>query len=166
MTMLRITLAVLALSFFSAPAVGASCGFYAHKNSVHQIGMMNGRYTPVTFSDTHFDNCESFDAASAAWHPPAGVVHLSAQIYWIANASPTPLRGFVVKIFKNGTTDVCTGIGHLVPQPGVAVALASCDDLANGTDFYQVEAYGDSADGADDLVVDGNPSHTFFSGSN
>jgi len=160
-----IILACFALAAWSDSRAGHyPAAFYAHKNYERQEGGLDRHYTLVTFPAKKFDTTDAFDVESGAWHPPAGPVHLSAQIFWALNAASERDASFVIKIIKNGG-DVCAGIGNpLVGFPGLAVAAVNCDDLSRGDDYYQVVAYGTSAHAAGDLVIDGHPAHSYFSG--
>ena len=71
------------------------------------------------------------------------------------------------KIIKNGTIDIAAGEGH-APAGFLDTAGAftpNCCDFADGTDYYELWAYSASKNAANDVVIDGNPAHTWFCGS-
>lgn len=139
--------------------------FYAHKNGVDQTGMTHNAYTKVTFGTEKFDIGGLFDTTNSRWTPPAGLVQLNVSLWWSAHAQSTSSPSFVLKIIKNGSADVFAGVGTAVSgYPGTAIAHVAGVDLATGTDYYEVFAFGISDTAANNLQIDGNMAHTHFSG--
>jgi hypothetical protein len=130
-------------------------GFRAHKNNVDQTGIVNIAYTKLTFGFEEYDQGSYFDTANSRWIPPAGMVHMGAQI-WGTGLTATSTLG--LHIYKNGSAlkhgwKVC-GAG---PTDG---HIVSTDDVASGTDYYEVYVYMTTASG----TVYGTVAYTYFYG--
>lgn len=135
-------------------------GFRAHNNSVDQAGIAAATYTKVTFGSEFFDLGSHFDTTNSRWTPPAGLVQLNGTI--LVGAGAQSAGTYVAKIIKNGSADVAAGTGTaVVGLTTLAVCSVSCVDQANGTDYYELWFYGDSAG---NLTIQHNPAHTHFSG--
>lgn len=141
--------------------------FYAHKNNVQQTGLTHQAYTKITFSTTRFNVGGFFDTVNSRWTPPAGLICISAMGWWQAGVQAAPANS-VIKIWKNGTSNVeisaCEGWSPAGFANTAGSLVGGTIDLANGTDYYEMYAYGEYTGAANVGVMDGNPAHTWFCG--
>jgi microcystin-dependent protein len=139
------------------PGGSQAAGFRAHKNGVTQTGIASATYTKVTFGTEDYDRGGYYDAANSRWTPPAGLVHLDARA-WI-NAGMTATTSFALHVYKNGAlfrTQWLTSSAN-----GVDAAIVNFDDVASGTDFYELFVYLSSTTTGQ---IYGAADYTFFSG--
>jgi hypothetical protein len=139
----------------------SAIGFYAHKNGTTQTGLTHNAYTKLTFTTERFDQGSYYDAPNSKWVPPAGLVQISGQVFLTAHVATA--NNTVLKLIKNGSTDIATGIilGSAISS---AACNLSCVDQANGTDFYELFVFFFSDDAGNDGVADGNVFHVYFCG--
>jgi hypothetical protein len=90
---------------------------------------------------------------------------MSAMVWWTLNTG-VPGGNYVAKVIKNGTIDIAAGIGNWANLADCAQAvIPTVFDLASGNDYYEVYAYSTSKNAANDVGLDGNPAHVWFSGA-
>jgi len=142
-------------SMATLPSWGAA---YAHKNYIDQIGVPNAQFTAVTFGSTRV-NVGNYFTSDSMWAPSAGITMLSGQIL-LSSGALTSGGNFTAKIVKNGTTDVCAGLGTYGSTPGSAAIPFSCVDMANTGDRYQVLLYATTNGNG---TVASHPALTWFS---
>lgn len=134
----------------------ARTAFAAHMNGTDQTGIATGTYTKVTWGTENFDQGSLFDSSTNyRWTPSAGIVRLSAQLYYSAG-----LTGTVVQcaLYKNGSA-LKIGLGPVIGVTGVVQVAYT--DIANGTDYYEIFAY---ATTATSITVSGDATLTYFCG--
>ncbi len=139
-------------------AANAAAGFSATKNNVAQGGITTNTYTKITFTTEVYDVGGYYDDTNSRWTPPAGLVQMKAALYF--NGGVLDQSFFAVAIYKNGGAFKQI----LTPSPS-AIEFAvqvSCEDNANGTDYYEVYGMGD---GVGNKQVSGSVSLSFFQGS-
>ncbi len=155
--------------------MAAISAFRVHKNGVHQTGCLNGAYTPVTFSAAHFNEGGYFDLSTGLYTPPpgSGKMIFGGAVWWGANAkspslAPYTSSNFVAKIIKNGGVALrdaaCQGWQPAGYTNTAGAVLPAVVDIYEDGDFYELKGFGTSANGINDLVIDGNPAHTYFCG--
>lgn len=132
-------------------------GFRAHLADISQRGWPALQYRPIPWQAVGY-NGGYFDLATGIWTPPAGEVIFGGQV-WISQLAWGEPKNFVAKIHKNGV-GLIAGIGLEGTFPGSMVIPISGSDWASGKDAYQLQLYTTS-----DAIVDGNPAHTWWSGS-
>ena len=145
-----------------ATAVGGGAGspaigFRAQKTA-DQTGVASNTDTKITFPSKPYDQGGLYDAALSRWTPPAGIVHIDAALRIFNGA--TANANMWVLLYKNGVELRRTG----VPSVGLgALTQASFDDVANGTDYYEIWFNGTSGS---TITIDGTTTTTatFFSG--
>lgn len=131
--------------------------FSAHKNGSDQTGIADITFTTVTWSTELYDIGGYF--ASDGWTPPAGKVHLQANL--LVSATVTTGNQISCAIFKNGSGYKQVNLmgSSIIGGGGVFIAV---EDVANGTDVYTVKVYIDVNSGT--ATVSGNTQNTFFTG--
>lgn len=155
----------------NTPTDCSHIAFFLHKNNVDQTGMTTGAYQRVTFSTAKFNSGGGTFSSNTWTAPVAGFVQLSFYIYWSLHAASSSNPIMTGKIIKNSSTtcngsDVFAGQGTpIVGFAGTAESNASGVDQAASGDVYELCAFGTSDDAMNDLKIDGNPAHTFFSGA-
>lgn len=121
--------------FAARVALGAY--FSAHNNGVAQ-SIPNGTPTKLTLGTEAYDVGSKF--ASSTWTPPARLVSMSGAVTLPAVAGTR----IGIAIYKNGAE---FKRGSWYVNGGAAatsVATVSCQDVANGTDTYELWAFQDS----------------------
>ena len=133
-------------------------GFRATKGGTDQTGIVQGLgtvYTKITFTTEDYHQGGFYDAPNSRWTPPAGTIHIDVCLYCASASAGAMLRASVYKnevIFKVGTA---AGPGtHTFGQ-------VSFDDVASGTDYYEVYLTHNSTG---TIPIFGDTSFTFFSG--
>lgn len=133
----------------------AAAYFSAHNNSVAQ-SIPDATFTKVNFSTEKYDVGSAF--ASSSWTPPARPVQMNAQVF-IPLA--TVGMAITVAIRKNGV-EYKRGLQTIVTSAGAQAVSVVCQDVANGTDVYDVWVFQDSAGAADTA---GTATVTYFQGT-
>jgi hypothetical protein len=139
--------------------LGLGVGFSAHKNGTSQTGVSNATDTKITFDTEIYDVGSCYDTATSRWTPPAGMVMLNAVI---ASATVMQTTGnyFYLTIYKNGSPFKFDTGPKSKGDDGVSITVL---DQANGTDYYEVYAYGVANSGGTWNVA-GGAGGTFFQG--
>jgi hypothetical protein len=134
----------------------AAIAFSAHKNGSDQTGIADSTFTKLTWSTEVYDSGNFF--ASDAWTPPAGKVSLtSAGLLsgtWSAGAQ------MAISIFKNGST--FKQANWYAPAANVGAVFIATEDVAGGSDVYDVRIFMDVSGGTG--TVSGTANNTFFVG--
>ena len=134
-------------------------GFSAHKNGTDQTGIVTATYTKLTFSTEVYDQGGTFDAVTnSRWTPPAGRIRIDAGALFSANV--VDQNDYRIAVYKNGSrfrtaTYRSSGTGNIS-------ATITIQDLANGTDYYEIFVYGA---GTGNKTVEGDATDTYFMGS-
>jgi len=135
-------------------------GFFAFK-SAGQSGLVHNTYTKITFNTERFDIGNYYDTSTSRWTPPAGLVLITAASY--ADSAGASNSTSATAIAKNGSIYLQSldfgGVAGAVPNNPIFLI-----DSCNGTDFYEVYDFYQSATAANDGHVDSNPIQTYFSG--
>lgn len=135
----------------------ASHNFSAHKNGTDQTAIASAVWTKVTFTTESVDSGNYYDAANSKWVPAAGIVSMNAAVFF--NANVVDGNEFYVAIYKNGSQ---LKLGMFVASNTVNIApQVTCDDVANGTDYYEVYCIGN---GAGDKTIGGSALVSYFQG--
>jgi hypothetical protein len=131
--------------------------FFAHKNGTNQTGILSATETKVTFGTERFDNGGYYDTSTSRFTPPSGYYRLSAACLSGGGAVDQSVWGLV--IYKNGVALA----DDYKPWSGTTNFTASItiNDVANGTDYYEVYVYGF---GAGDKTINGAIRSTWFCG--
>jgi hypothetical protein len=130
----------IATTAFVAAAITAAVPtnaayFSAHNNGVAQ-SIPTAAFTTLNMSTEVYDVGSKF--AANAWTPPARLVSMVGAV---AINSAAVLANYTVSVFKNGA-EFKRGTMHLVNLGGGAViATVDCQDVANGTDVYDLRAF-------------------------
>lgn len=146
--------------------------FHVHKSGISQGGCLHGAYTPISFSGARFNEGGYFNLSTGRYSPPPGKVIFGGAVWWAANAKSPSLApytscNFVAKIIKNGgigLDNACQGWEPAGYTNTAGAVLPAVVDIASEGDFYELKGFGTSANGLNDLVIDGNPAHTYFCG--
>lgn len=114
-----------------------------------------------------------YDVVNCVWKPPAGLVEISALIWWNANFAPisaTQPNAACIKAYKwnpnGGTKELKAAPGYTgAGYPGTAGAAlpAFLDECVDG-DAYSLWLYGTSKNATNDLVIDGHHAHSWWCG--
>jgi hypothetical protein len=156
--------------------IGGGLGFRFNKNGTAQTGISNNLYTRVTWSTTVF-NTTGAALTSNTWTAPyAGLLLLSAHGWCSLNCLNTPDSGsptFVLKFIKNSASgdcsglDVTAGIGNPALGGGAngAATVVPVIDQAAAGDVYELCVFATSSDSGNDIQLDGNHAHTWWSGA-
>lgn len=138
--------------------LGLGKGFSAHKNGTNQtVGDLAD--VKLTFGTEIYDIGGHYDTINSRWTPQAGMVMLNAA----AAATSTMLNGayFYLTLYKNGLPlRFVQGTKSDGSDVGV---FGTWLDQANGTDYYEVFVYGDSAIGST-YTISGAATGTWFQG--
>jgi hypothetical protein len=131
--------------------------FSATKNGTNQTGIADATATKITFTTEVNDVGGCYDAPSSRWTPPPGGVRLSAAVDVTgANAS----TGFILRLYKNGAAFKQTvAVGDASGQGRVFI---SANDVANGTDYYEVYFLGFKTAGT--MTCQGGDTLSYFQG--
>lgn len=115
--------------------------FSVHKNGTDQTGIADSTATTVTWSTEAVDNGNHF--ASNAWTPPAGRVRMEV----IMSVSGTISSGatLVAAIRKNGSIVIQSNTP--AGSAGSGSVFVTLNDVAIGTDAYDVQAFADVTSG-------------------
>ena len=124
----------------------------ANKNGVDQI-FTSGVAAKVTFGTEVYDRGSCYDTANSRWTPPAGIVHLDAHLWFGGGLTAGGTQNLYV--YKNGTGIVDQAVVSSAAD-GMTIGW---DDVANGTDYYELwmQCAGNGG-------LAGNTLFTFFSG--
>lgn len=133
--------------------------FHAHKNTTDQTGITSATNVKVTAATETFDYGGYYDATNSKWTPPAGRVAIKATVRFTANVVDAALYHLV--LYKNNAAYKVGCIQHAGGTGNIGASLA-VDDDANGTDYYELYAFGG---GAGDKTISGAIADTYFSGS-
>lgn len=143
------------LASFRKGGAASAASFSAHNNGVNQ-SIPNNVLTKLDMSTEVFDTGNCF--AASRWTPPAGkpVMLTGAMAMVTAINSLT-----TVAVFKNGVT---FKRGAMLSAPNVTteVAVVTCIDIPNGTDYY--ELFGFQTTGAASST-NGGATLTYFQGT-
>lgn len=111
--------------------------FSAHANGTPQ-SINNATLTKVTLSTELYDVGSKF--ATSTWTPPARLVSITGAVSFLAVAGTR----IGASIFKNGA-EFKRGTFFVAGAAATATtAVVSCQDVANGTDTYELFAFQDS----------------------
>jgi hypothetical protein len=133
-------------------------GFSAHKNGTAQTGVTS---TPVkvSFGTEVYDTGGYFDATNSRWTPPAGPVSLTVAITMLTNVVTGSYAS--ISFYKNGSLfKLGTVFGAFTA--GFMNGLAAMEDIANGTDYYEIYS---NTGGALTSSIDGPATNTWFMGT-
>jgi hypothetical protein len=119
-------------------AGGDAIGFSAHKNGVTQ-SLTAATWTKVTFGAELYDSGSFYDTANSRWTPPSGQIHIDCGMDVAGHTIDTFVA---ISIYKNGSGFRSV---NLYSPSTAAGATLSIDDIANGTDYYEMWAYIPSA---------------------
>jgi hypothetical protein len=134
-------------------SASSQVGFRAYKNGVNQTGLANITWTKVTFPTEEYDLGNFYNPATSQWTPPAGLIHLDARV---GHASGIADQSNIwVAIYKNGA-ELKRGGSITASALASSGGGISIDDIANGTDYYEVWTYANGV--ASTWTIDG----TFF----
>lgn len=143
------------MAILNVPFPAVPC-FSAHKNGVDQTGVADSTFTLVTWGTEVYDVGNYF--ASNTWTPPAGKVSLKAAFLasglWSAGAQ------VAISLYKNG--GALKQANWYAGAPNLGAALIVCDDIANGTDAYTIQAYLDVSSSTGTL--NGAANNSYFCG--
>jgi hypothetical protein len=128
--------------------------FHAHKNGVAQA-ITTSIHNKLTLGFELYDQGGHYDTTLSRWTPPAGIVHISAGVY--VSTGTTANTYVIAAIFKNGGN---FKQGVILTPTTHGGSQVSVDDVANGTDYYELHVW--AAGTA--LSVDGSGTNTFFCG--
>jgi hypothetical protein len=129
--------------------------FSVHKGGTDQTGIVSNTPTLITWSTEANDVGGYF--ASSKWTPPAGGVRLNASLFISAGLTVSTLT--ILYIYKNGAAwKQFLTYGAISESNGVSV---TANDVANGTDYYEVYLYMPSATTG---TVSGNALYSYFMG--
>jgi len=107
----------------------------------------NEVWTLVNFDTPTINQGSLFNIAGRYWQPPAGLVFLTANLYFSAGLLPsTPIY---VGIYKNGASRLVSLGAAVGPMGGANITLI---DTCNGSDYYQVLTYVHVAPGGATLL--------------
>jgi hypothetical protein len=137
--------------------IGAIPAFSVNKNGTDQTGIASATFTQVTFGTELYDVGNFF--ASNAWTPPAGKVHMSADISFSGSNIPAA-SNCAVAIFKNAASFMQVSAN---PFTNAGAGVVSIDDIANGSDAYTVSVF-ITTGGGTTATVTGNAVQTRFTG--
>jgi hypothetical protein len=112
---------------------GAQIAFSAHKNGVNQTGVANGVATKITFGTELYDLGNLYDTSNSRWTPPSGQVHITGSAF--ASAGVTAAQGLILSVYKNGVLFKSETTIAGSTSEGIAIDI---DDVASGTDFYEL----------------------------
>lgn len=134
---------------------GASfIGFSAYKGS-DQTGIATATATKVTFTTEEFDVGGYYDAANSKFTPPAGKYLIGARYHFTAGTAD---QGYIrVYLYKNGT--LFKSLNQQLPASGSLGIEANWLVDANGTDYFEIYAYGATASS---LTIGGGASVSGF----
>ncbi|HEV7337010.1 MAG TPA: hypothetical protein VGO06_13645 [Bosea sp. (in: a-proteobacteria)] len=131
--------------------------FSVNKGGANQSGIASGVITKVTFGIEAYDQGGYYDQSLHRWTPPAGNVQVQAMVAYAAGiVDQTAPRVF---IYKNGSA-FAYSIQNTSGTGGVSIAV-SAEDVANGTDYYEVFFF--NASGID-MTISGSQELTSFCG--
>jgi hypothetical protein len=133
-------------------------GFSAHKNGTAQTGI-NMTATKVTFGTEVYDTGGFYDATSSKWTPPAGPITIKAGMVYTTNVVVGSFGS--LSIYKNGTI-FKQGLVFGAFAAGFMNGEVTIDDVANGTDYYEVYTSGGTAS---NFAIDGVAANTWFMGT-
>jgi hypothetical protein len=142
---------------WATPAT-ALTSFSAHKNGTDQTGILSATWTKVTFATEAWDTGSLYDTTNSRWTPPAGKVKLTAAAYISVGAVDQAQSALA--IYKNGAAFKYVNISNASGTAGF-VLNGSCNDDANGTDYYEVFVNGG---GTGDKTITGDSKYTWFVG--
>jgi hypothetical protein len=139
-----------------ATGVGAlsSAGFRANKNNVDQ-GSIGTAAVKITFATEEYDRGNCYDAPNSRWTPPAGIVHLDAVGFFPTVAASNFIYLF---IYKNGAPLKRGTHATSFSNDGVWISV---DDVASGTDYYEVYA---AVSAGSSNIISGTPQYSYFNG--
>jgi len=146
-------------STLPAASGGPAVGFRAFKNGVNQTGMGNITWTKVTFPTEEYDNGSYYDTTLSRWTPPAGLIHIDAR--WAVSSGIATDSNMMIAVYKNGVEYKRNGVMSSSSAPTMGPSI-SIDDVASGTDFYEVYAFSQGI--ASTATIDGPAYNTAFGG--
>lgn len=141
--------------------------FFFHKGGAPQYAMYHNGYTEVTWPATKF-NLGGGTLSGNKWVAPcAGVLIMHATVWLTQNVRHDGYQNLCIKFTKNG--------GDVLAVPSTAAYGASVTysgtnfgsgvDICEAGDQYAVLSYSLSNSGYPEVVADGNPAHTWWSGA-
>lgn len=114
-----------------------------------------------------------YDPATALWSPPAGLVEISAMIWWtttFAPMSPSQPNAACIKVYKRKPSgayvELKAACGYTpAGYPNTAgCALPAFMDACEEGETYGLWAYGTSKDAIHNLIIDGHHAHSWWTG--
>lgn len=142
-------------------------------NARHQTGGLHLAYTQFLANVAEINVGGHYDPVNCVWKPPAGLVEISAIIWWhttFAPLSATQSNAACIKVYKwrsgVGTRELNASPGYTpagYPNTAGAVLPSFVDECVDG-DCYSLWAYGTSMNAAHDLVIDGHHAHSWWCG--
>jgi hypothetical protein len=111
----------------------ARAAFAADKNGSDQT-FGAATLTKITMTNEVFDVGGFYDAANSKWTPPAGKIRIDATLWLSSSGAMTEGE---IRIRKNGSD-----LRAIFVNPTVSSLVLSMEDVANGTDFYEMFASG------------------------
>lgn len=140
-----------------AITAGASA-FSANLNAVDQTGVVSATPTLVGFDTVIYNIGAYFSTASNEWVPPVGTVAMTASVEF--SGTITAASAAYIAIYKNNAELYRCSVPPAAANAG-GMSI-TCEDRANGTDFYQVFAFVTTSSGA--VTISGTNTKTFFQG--
>lgn len=148
--------------------------FSAHLGGTDQTGCVHDDYTDVICQHTDYNEGNYFSTVNSLWTPPAGHVIVSCNVWLSQNfieppTAPSTSCNVCAKVHKS--TDGVTWT-DLKACPGwtpagftnTAGAGHTFFDVAAGDEVYQLIIFTTSKDALNNVVIDGNPAHTWWQG--
>jgi hypothetical protein len=148
-----------ALTMLSA----ARPAFSANKNGTNQTISANS-ITQVTFGTESFDVGSHYDTSTSKWTPPAGVVLLSALIYFDGTDSASGGDNYHVYLYKNGSAFLNSYVIESLADNVNSLVSSTWIDIAGGSDTYEIRVRMGRG-GAGNQVVGGDAQSTVFMGA-
>jgi len=139
---------------FSGPST-----FSAHNNGTSQTGIVPSTGTQLVLGTALYNVGGNYNTANSRWTPPPGPVSLIAGALFTTNVAATD--NAVLAIYKNGSDFRHGAIAYAV-SAGVAEAAIAIQDIANGTDYYEVWCF--VGPSAGNKATQGNPTFNYFMG--
>lgn len=131
--------------------------FKANKNGTNQTGVTSATFTKVTFGTEAWDRGAYYDNTNSRWTPVAGKVQIDCAIEFVGGVVASQI--YAICVYKNGAlSDIRE---YHSSSTGNISATIHHEDEANGSDYYEIFAYGG---GTGDKTISGSISRSYFSG--
>ena len=154
--------------------IGGGLGFQFNKGGTSQTGLTNNAYNRLTWSTTLF-NTTGAALSSNTWTAPfTGLMIMSFSIF-CDSCLNTPNSGsptFDGKFIRN-SAGTCNGNDINAVLGGPSLGGASNTAFSSGAaiisvtagDLFELCTFPTSVDAANDVIIDGNKAHTWWSGA-